>query len=128
MTTLQLPDDFWLEDTDNTDDYEEARHVYSVSQLNSDIRLVVEDNFTPVWVEGEISTLRTPASGHIYFTLKDERSQLKAVLFRRQQMALQYQPQEGDRVLCNGRISLYAPRGEDQIIVSSMGLKGWGGL
>ncbi len=128
MTTLQLPDDFWLEDTDNTDDYEEARHVYSVSQLNSDIRLVVEDNFTPVWVEGEISTLRTPVSGHIYFTLKDERSQLKAVLFRRQQMALQYQPQEGDRVLCNGRISLYEPRGEYQIIVSSMELQGLGGL
>ena len=128
MTSLQLPDEFWLEDRALDDDYEEARHVYSVSQLNGDIRLILEDNFTPVWVEGEISTLRTPASGHSYFTLKDERSQLKAVLFRRQRLNLQYQPQEGDRVLCNGRISLYEPRGEYQVIVSSLELQGVGGL
>ncbi len=129
MTSLHLPDEFWLEDKGLDDNvFEEDRHVYSVSQLNGDIRLVIEDNFTPVWVEGEISTLRTPLSGHIYFTLKDERSQLKAVLFRRQQMALQYQPQEGDRVLCNGRISLYEPRGEYQIIVSTLELQGLGGL
>ena len=128
MTSLQLPDEFWLEDTKLDEDYDEARHVYSVSQLTGDIRLILEDNFTPVWVEGEISTLRTPASGHSYFTLKDERSQLKAVLFRRQQFSLQYQPQEGDRVLCNGRISLYEPRGEYQIIVSSLELQGLGGL
>ncbi len=127
MTSLQLPDEFWLDDRAFDDD-EESRHVYSVSQLNGDIRLILEDNFTPVWVEGEISTLRTPASGHSYFTLKDERSQLKAVLFRRQRTALQYQPQEGDRVLCNGRISLYEPRGDYQIIVSSLELQGVGEL
>ncbi len=128
MTSLQLPDEFWLEDTALDEDSEEARHVYSVSQLSSDIRLILEDNFTPVWVEGEISTLRTPASGHSYFTLKDDRSQLKAVIFRRQRVASQYQLQEGDRVLCNGRISLYEPRGEYQIIVSSLELQGLGGL
>ena len=128
MNSLKLPDEFWLEDRSQSDDYEETRHIYSVSQLNGDIRLVIEDNFTPVWVEGEISTLRIPASGHIYFTLKDERSHLKAVFFQRQQRDLPYQPQEGDRVLCNGRISLYEPRGEYQIIVSSMELQGLGGL
>ena len=128
MTSLQLPDEFWLEDTALDEDSEEARHVYSVSQLSSDIRLILEDNFTPVWVEGEISTLRTPASGHSYFTLKDDRSQLKAVIFRRQRVASQYQLQEGDRVLCNGRISLYEPRGEYQIIISSLELQGLGGL
>ena len=129
MTVLGLPDEFWLENEGlDSDDLEEERHVYSVSQLNGDIRLVIEDNFTPVWVEGEISTLRSPASGHLYFTLKDERSQLKAVLFRRQQVALQYQPKEGDRVLCNGRISLYEPRGEYQIIVATLEPQGLGGL
>ena len=128
MTSLQLPDEFWLEDAGLDDDSDEIRHVYSVSQLNGDIRLILEDNFTPVWVEGEISTLRIPASGHSYFTLKDERSQLKAVLFRHQRLNLQYQPQEGDRVLCNGRISLYEPRGEYQIIVTSLELQGLGGL
>ena len=128
MNSLQLPDEFWLEDAGLDDDSDETRHVYSVSQLTGDIRLILEDNFTPVWVEGEISTLRTPASGHSYFTLKDERSQLKAVLFRRQRLHLQYQPQEGDRVLCNGRISLYEPRGEYQIIVTSLELQGLGGL
>ncbi|MEA3332225.1 MAG: exodeoxyribonuclease VII large subunit, partial [Pseudomonadota bacterium] len=100
----------------------------SVSQLTGDIRLILEDNFTPVWVEGEISTHRTPTSGHSYFTLKDERAQLKAVLFRRQRLSLQYQPQEGDRVLCSGRISLYEPRGEYQVIVTSLELQGLGGL
>jgi len=128
MSSLQLPDEFWQEDTPLDGDYEEARHIYSVSQLNGDIRLILEDNFSHVWVEGEISTLRTPASGHSYFTLKDERSQLKAVLFRRQRQALQYQLQEGDRVLCSGRLSLYEPRGEYQIIVSSLELQGLGGL
>ncbi|MEA1921053.1 MAG: exodeoxyribonuclease VII large subunit [Pseudomonadota bacterium] len=128
MTSLNLPDEFWLEDAGFDDDHDEGRHVYSVSQLTGDIRLILEDNFTPVWVEGEISTLRTPASGHSYFTLKDERAQLKAVLFRRQRLSLQYQPQEGDRVLCNGRISLYEPRGEYQVIVTSLELQGLGGL
>jgi len=128
MTSLNLPDEFWLEDAGLDDNQDEGRHIYSVSQLNGDIRLILEDNFTPVWVEGEISTLRTPASGHSYFTLKDERSQLKAVLFRRQRLGLQYQPQEGDRVLCSGRISLYEPRGEYQVIVTTLELQGLGGL
>ncbi|MCD6292973.1 MAG: exodeoxyribonuclease VII large subunit [Deltaproteobacteria bacterium] len=128
MGSLNLPDEFWLEDAGLDDEPDEDRHIYSVSQLTGDIRLILEDNFTPVWVEGEISTLRTPASGHTYFTLKDERAQLKAVLFRRQQWGSQYQPQEGDRVLCSGRISLYEPRGEYQVIVTSLELQGLGGL
>ena len=126
MSTSGLPDEFWQDEID--EDFADNRHIYSVSQLNSDIRLILEDNFTPVWIEGEISTLRTPASGHCYFTLKDERSQVKAVLFRRQRQALRYEPQAGDQVLCNGRISLYEPRGEYQVIVSTLELKGMGDL
>ncbi len=128
MGTSGLPDEFWQDENEIDDDYVGDQHIYNVSQLNSDIRLILEDNFTPVWVEGEISTLRTPASGHCYFTLKDECSQVKAVLFRRQRQALRYQPQAGDQVLCNGRISLYEPRGEYQIIVSTLELKGMGDL
>ncbi len=128
MSTLKLPDEFWQDEDDFADDLSGDQHIYSVSQLNSDIRLILEDNFTPVWIEGEISTLRMPASGHCYFTLKDERSQLKAVLFRRQLQTMRYRPQEGDQVLCNGRISLYEPRGEYQVIVSTLELKGMGEL
>ncbi len=128
MSNLRLPDEFWQDEEDAADDFDSDQHIYSVSQLNSDIRLILEDSFTPVWVEGEISTLRIPASGHCYFTLKDERSQVKAVLFRRQRQSLRYQPQEGDQVLCNGRISLYEPRGEYQVMVSTLELKGMGEL
>ena len=128
MSRSGLPDEFWQDEVEIDDDFAENQHIYSVSQLNSDIRLILEDNFTPVWVEGEISTLRTPTSGHCYFTLKDESSQVKVVLFRRQRQALRYHPQTGDQVLCNGRISLYEPRGEYQIIVSTLELKGMGDL
>jgi len=127
MSISGLPDEFWQDEDDSAEDFEN-HHIYSVSQLNSDIRLILEDNFTPIWIEGEISTLRTPASGHCYFTLKDERSQVKAVLFRRQRQVLRYQPQAGDQVLCNGRISLYEPRGEYQVIVTTLELKGMGEL
>ena len=105
-----------------------SKNIFSVSSLNRSVANLLEQEYAWIWVEGEISTLRTPASGHSYFTLKDERSQLKAVLFRRQRLSLQYQPQEGDRVLCKGRISLYEPRGEYQIIVTSLELQGLGGL
>ena len=128
MSTLRLPDEFWQDEDDVADDFSAQQHIYSVSQLNRDIRLILEDNFTPVWLEGEISTLRTPVSGHCYFTLKDERSQLKAVLFRRQSQSLRYQPKAGDQVLCSGRITLYEPRGEYQVIVSTLELKGMGEL
>jgi len=124
----QFPDEFWLDQLGEAVEGQEERHVYSVSQLTGDIRLVLEDNFTPVWVAGEISTLRTPVSGHCYFTLKDERSQLKAVFFRQQRFASAYRLQEGDLVLCRGRISLYEPRGEYQMIVSRLEPQGLGEL
>lgn len=103
-------------------------HVYTVSQLNRDIQLILEDNFSSLWVEGEISNFRVPRSGHFYFTLKDESSQIRAVMFRRQNSSLAFSPTEGDHVLCLGRISVYGPRGEYQIMVESLDLKGIGGL
>lgn len=106
----------------------EELHVYTISQLNQDIRLILEGNFSSVWVEGEVSNFRVPRSGHFYFTLKDSRSQVRAVMFRRQNHALNFQPADGDHVLCLGRVSLYEPRGECQLIVESLELKGLGGL
>ena len=130
MSPSRLPDEFWQDESalmDESDDNTSA-HVYSVSQLNRDIRLILEDSFTPVWVEGEVSGLRVPASGHCYFTLKDERSQIKAVIFRREYRALRHPLQEGGRVLCSGRISLYEPRGEYQVIVTGIEPLGLGEL
>ncbi len=130
MTFQNLPDDFW--GNDRNDDFpgagQEQRFVYSVAELNRDIRLVLEDNFTPVWVEGEVSTLRTPASGHSYFTLKDSAAQLKAVLFRGWMARQRFALKEGERFLCQGRISLYEPRGEYQLIVERIEPQGRGEL
>ncbi len=103
-------------------------HIYTISQLNQDVRLILEGNFSSIWVEGEVSNFRMPRSGHFYFTLKDSLSQVRAVMFRRQNHALHFMPADGDHVLCLGRISLYEPRGECQIIVESLELKGLGGL
>ena len=103
-------------------------HIYSISQLNQDIRLILEGNFSSIWVEGEVSNFRLPRSGHFYFTLKDSLSQVRAVMFKRQNHALNFMPADGDHVLCLGRVSLYEPRGECQIIVESLELKGLGGL
>lgn len=103
-------------------------HVYTISQLNQDVRLILEGNFSSIWVEGEVSNFRVPRSGHFYFTLKDSQSQVRAVMFRRRNYALSFQPADGDHVLCLGRISLYEPRGGCQIIVESLELKGFGGL
>jgi len=103
-------------------------HIYTISQLNQDVRLILEGNFSSVWVEGEVSNFRVPRSGHFYFTLKDSQSQLRSVMFRRQNHTLSFLPADGDHVLCLGRVSLYEPRGECQLIVESLDLKGLGGL
>ena len=134
MSSTRLPDEFWQDETILPEEPhaphegDSSRHVYSVSQLNRDIRLILEDSFTPVWVEGEVSSLRIPASGHCYFTLKDELSQIKAVIFRREYQALRFRPEEGSRVLCSGRISLYEPRGEYQVIITGLEPQGLGEL
>ena len=103
-------------------------HVYTISQLNHDLRLILEGNFASIWVEGEVSNLRRPRSGHFYFTLKDSQSQVRAVMFKRWNQALSFMPADGDHLLCLGRVSLYEPRGECQLIVESLEMKGLGGL
>jgi len=104
------------------------RHILTVSELTSVIKSTLEDNFTDVWVEGEIYNFRVPSSGHIYFTLKDNSSQIKAVLFRSSARILKFVPKDGLHVLCRGRITVYEFRGEYQIVLDYMEPKGVGAL
>ncbi len=104
------------------------RDIYSVSRLNAEIRSVLEGSFPLVWVEGEISNLATPRSGHSYFSLKDAHAQVRCALFRNRRLLLRFQPKDGDRVLVRARVSLYEARGEFQLIVEQMEPAGEGAL
>jgi exodeoxyribonuclease VII large subunit len=104
------------------------RSILTVSEASERIKIVLEDTFFDIWVEGEISNLRTPASGHAYLTLKDEHSQIRAVLFKMQRRYLRFDPKDGMLVIARGRISLYEPRGEYQLVIDYMEPKGIGGL
>lgn len=104
------------------------RRVLSVSELNSAIRGLLEGRFPFVSVAGEISNLHRPYSGHSYFTLKDSAAQIKAVLFKTQQRYLERPPKDGDHVVCRGRISVYEPRGDYQLIVDTLDFQGIGAL
>lgn len=102
--------------------------ILSVSQLNSLARELLEEAFALVWVEGEISNLSRPASGHLYFTLKDERAQVRCALFRTRGRSLGFTPAEGDRVVARARLSLYEARGDYQLIVEGLEPAGDGAL
>jgi len=104
------------------------RYVLTVSELTREIKDILEDRFSDIWVEGEISNLRIPPSGHIYFTLKDDFSQIRAVLFRMQARTLRFVPEDGIHVICRGRVSLYEKRGDYQLILESIEPKGIGAL
>lgn len=102
--------------------------ILSVSSLTRLIKQQLESRFLDVWVEGEISNLRIPNSGHLYFTLKDESAQVRAVIFRLSGRSLKYVPKEGQQVLCRGRVTVYEPRGDYQIIVDTLEPRGIGAL
>jgi len=104
------------------------RSILTVSQLTQVIKNILEERLPDLWVEGEISNLRVPPSGHIYFTLKDESSQIRAVFFRLQARSLRFVPRDGLKVVCRGRVNLYEKRGEYQFILESMEPKGVGAL
>jgi len=103
-------------------------NIYSVSELNTNIKSLIEENFPFVWIFGEISNFRIPASGHFYFTLKDDASQISSVMFRGQQRNLKFQPEDGLNVTGMGRISVYEPRGTYQIILEYLEPSGAGAL
>jgi len=104
------------------------RYILTVSELTQEIKGILEDKFPDVWVEGEISNLRIPPSGHIYFTLKDDFSQIRTVLFKMQARTLRFVPEDGFQVICGGRVSLYEKRGDYQLILKSIAPKGIGAL
>jgi len=104
------------------------KQILTVSELTLQVKKHLEKGFEEVWLEGEISNFRSPSSGHYYFTLKDDTSQIRAVIFRFMGRYLKYQPQDGLQIMCRGRISLYEPRGEYQIILDYMEPKGVGAL
>ncbi len=94
--------------------------VLSVSQLNREVARLLEQEFAWVWVEGEISNLARPASGHIYFSLKDSDAQIRCAMFRGRNRDLKFDPDNGMQVQVRGKVSLYQPRGDYQLIVDRM--------
>lgn len=98
----------------------ESATILTVSRLVNLLKELVEDNFVQVGVRGEISSFSAPASGHYYFTLKDKRHQLRAVMFRMHNRALNFVPQNGVEVVAHGHMSLYPQRGELQLVVDQL--------
>jgi exodeoxyribonuclease VII large subunit len=104
------------------------RQIFTVSELTSLVRTSLELQFQDIWLEGEVSNLRAPGSGHLYWTIKDETSQIRAVLFRSNAIRLRFAPQEGMQVVVKGRLTVYEARGEYQIVVEAIEPKGIGAL
>ena len=108
--------------------FQPAKPVMTVSQLTGLLRTSIESQFSDLWLEGEVSNLRMPGSGHVYCTLKDEFSQIRAVLFRSTALRLKFNLQEGMCIIVRGRLTVYEPRGEYQIVMDSVEPKGVGAL
>lgn len=104
----------------------DSRHVYSVSEITRDIKLILENTFGEVWVEGEISNFKAATSGHFYFTLKDEATVIAAAMFARANRDVKFKIEDGLKVICFGRVEVYSPRGQYQIIVEKVEPKGVG--
>ena len=104
------------------------RKIYTVSELNEQVRECLEEKFSKVWLSGEISNLKEHSSGHWYFTLKDTKSQIRAAMFRGANRNLKFKLESGMKVLVSGYISLYTSRGDFQIIISSVEPAGRGEL
>ena len=102
--------------------------VYSVSALNQAVRNLIENQFLSIWVEGEISNLARPASGHLYFSLKDESAQVRCAMFRMNNRLLKFHPENGLQVRVRANASLYEARGDYQLIVEKMEEAGDGAL
>ncbi|WP_440995752.1 exodeoxyribonuclease VII large subunit [Arhodomonas sp. SL1] len=105
-----------------------GRDVYTVSRLNQEVKLLLESGFPLLWVEGEVSNLAQPRSGHIYFSLKDGDAQVRCAMFRNRNIRLRFRPADGTQVLARVRVSLYPARGEFQLIVEHMEPAGDGAL
>ena len=108
--------------------FEPSRRVFTVAELNTAIHGLLEREFADVWVTGEISGTRLAASGHYYFTLKEQDAQLRCVCFRQTARYLEFKPQDGVAVIARGRIDVYEVRGEYQLLVETLEPQGRGAL
>lgn len=106
----------------------QPRDIYTVSRLNREARAALEGHFLLLWLEGEISNLALPRSGHLYFSIKDEFAQVRCAMFRMKAMHLRFKPRDGMHVLMRVRIGLYEPRGDFQLVVEHMEEAGDGAL
>ncbi|MDH5485698.1 MAG: exodeoxyribonuclease VII large subunit, partial [Gammaproteobacteria bacterium] len=111
-----------------TNDLQPKRTVYSVTELNRTIRNLLESEFPLLWIEGEISNLAQPASGHIYLTLKDAGAQVRCAMFKGRKQFLRFKPQNGQKVLVRAKVGLYEARGDYQLIIEHMEEAGAGDL
>ena len=112
----------------SVDGRQAARDIYTVSRLNREARSLLEGEFGTIWIEGELSNLARPRSGHLYFSLKDEAAQSRCAMFRSRNSLLGFDPREGIHVIARARVGMYEPRGEFQLIVEHMELAGEGML
>ncbi|MGL4473446.1 MAG: exodeoxyribonuclease VII large subunit [Shewanella sp.] len=102
------------------------KDIYTVSQLNADVRELLEGNLSRIWLTAEISNFSAPASGHWYLTLKDSRSQIRCAMFKGKNNSVNFAPKNGQQVLVRGNISVYEPRGDYQLLIDSMQMAGDG--
>jgi exodeoxyribonuclease VII large subunit len=103
-----------------------SRRIYTVSEITQEIKSILENNFGQVWVEGEVSNFRVASSGHFYFSLKDESAILATAMFSRANKDVKFKLEDGLRVICFGKIDIYPPRGQYQLIVERVEPKGIG--
>jgi exodeoxyribonuclease VII large subunit len=104
------------------------RDIYTVSRLNGEARMLLEAGLPPLWVEGEVSNFACPSSGHWYFSLKDRDAQIRCAMFRARNAQVGFRPRDGQQVTLRGRVSLYEPRGDYQLIAEVMEDAGEGAL
>lgn len=119
--------DSWFDD-DAAAPAAPTREIFSISQLNAQARMLLERGLGSVWLEGEISNLARPASGHWYFSLKDEAAQVRCAMFRSRSMLVRFPVKDGAKVLARGRVSLYEARGEFQVVIDHLEEAGEGAL
>jgi len=117
-----------LLELESQDSQTPSRQILTVSELSHLTREILEANFPLIWIEGEISNFARPASGHLYFSLKDNMAQVRCAMFKMRNRFLPFQPKDGQHVLARARVSLYEPRGEFQLIVDHMEPAGEGAL
>jgi exodeoxyribonuclease VII large subunit len=119
-----------ISDTQDTPDsvHPDRRHIFSVSELTDNIKNLLENTYPYIWISGEISNMHRHSSGHYYFTLKDRHAQISSVMFKGQARNLTFRPEDGQFIVAMGRISVYAPRGNYQVILEYMEQKGAGAL